>query len=581
MGAGTLTALLMETNAACGRLGKATASLNAEVNFDKRGLEKPNTNILPMVFSVTHVPKIPHILNRTERIACYRASRRVHFQASSLGADMRNRWSRLWLILALMVSPAYGHLPEQVRTMLQASTLPDTALGVAVVRVSDGKLIWSQHLDQQMQPASTMKVLTAIVGLEQLGPAYRSRTELTTRAPIIDGVLKGDLTLRGLGNTDITWEDFRRMLLTMRNNGIRHIDGDLLVDRTFFQPSRLDVGVPPFDESPEFRYNVIPDALLINMNLAQFDIATTDDGFQIRLTPALEGVNVISNMSLVERACDKWEDGWKVPTTVYASKDEVRVYLEGAFPKNCAVSTNLNVIDRAEYTAHLFRRLWRELGGMFSGNVRELATDVVSVRPGSAGMSKVLAEHRARPLAEVTRNINKVSDNTITRTIFLTLGSGGAVLPGDVEATTIAKAEREVRTWLKRNSIDDAGLVLDNGSGLSRSERISARQLAAVLQAAFRSKWAPEFLSSLPIVAVDGSMRTRLKDSPAASTARIKTGGLRNVVSVAGYVTNLVGEPHVVVGMINDDRAARAGGRAILDALLDAVARSGTAVANR
>ena len=497
---------------------------------------------------------------------------------------MRQKWFGTLLAWAVFSVPAYAQLPPNVESMLRASNMPDSALGLAVMRVSDGKLIWSRQLDEPMQPASTMKVLTAIVGLERLGPAYRSKAELSAGAAVIDGVLKGDLTLRGLGNTDITWEDFQRMLLTMRQKGVKHIQGDLRVDRTFFQPSRLDLGVPPFDEAPEFRYNVIPDALLINMNLAQFDISSTEDGFQVRLTPALQGVSVISNMTLVERACEKWEDGWKIPTTVYAENGEVRVYLEGVFPKHCAISNNLNVVDRAEYTARLFRHLWRELGGTFKGSVREVATADALAPLGSAAAPRVLAEHRARPLAEVTRNINKVSDNTITRMIFLTLGTGANVVNGagvDNGISTAAKAEREIRAWLKKNAIDDAGLVLDNGSGLSRSERISPRQLAGVLQAGYRSKWAPEFLSSLPIVAVDGSMRSRLKDSPAAQTARIKTGGLRNVVSVAGYVTDAVGEAHIVVGMINDERAGRAGGRAILDALLDAVARGGVGVASR
>jgi len=509
---------------------------------------------------------------------------------------MRQKWFRCLLAWAMFSVPAYAQLPPDVEALLRASNMPDSALGLAVMRVADGKLVWSRQLDQPMQPASTMKVLTAIVGLERLGPAYRSRAELTTGATVVDGVLRGDITLRGLGNTDITWEDFQRMLLTLRQKGVREIEGDLRVDRNFFKPSRLDVGVPPFDESPEFRYNVIPDALLINMNLAQFDIASSNDGFQVRLTPALLGVNVISNMTLIERGCDKWEDGWKIPTTVYADSGEVRVYLEGAFPKNCAITTNLNVVDRAEYTARLFRQLWRELGGTFKGSVRELVAGDAVAPSGSLEAPRVLAEHRARPLAEVTRNINKVSDNTITRMIFLTLGTGanraddaGAKIvesagtnAGESNgASTVARAEREIRAWLKQNAIDDAGLVLDNGSGLSRSERISPRQLAGVLQAGYRSKWAPEFLSSLPIVAVDGSMRNRLKDSPAAETARIKTGGLRNVVSVAGYVTDAVGEPHVVVGIINDERAGRAGGRAILDALLDAVARDGAKMALR
>jgi D-alanyl-D-alanine carboxypeptidase/D-alanyl-D-alanine-endopeptidase (penicillin-binding protein 4) len=258
--------------------------------------------------------------------------------------------------------------------------------------------------------------------------------------------------------------------------------------------------------------------------------------------------------------------------------------LEGEYPKNCTTTTNLNVVDRTEYVARLFGKLWRDLGGTFKGAVVELQSPILEAsKAGSAtSLVRVLAEHRARPLAEVSRNVNKVSDNTITRMIYLTLGTDmvSRATPDAVGTTarlpTLTRAENEVKDWLKQRSIDTAGIVLDNGSGLSRSERISPRQLASVLQAAHRSKWAPEFLSSLPIVAVDGSMRSRLKDSPAAETARIKTGGLRNVVSVAGYVTNAAGEVHAVVGMVNDDRAALAGGRAILDALLDEVARSNT-----
>ncbi|MCA3085468.1 MAG: D-alanyl-D-alanine carboxypeptidase, partial [Rhodocyclaceae bacterium] len=242
-----------------------------------------------------------------------------------------------------------AQLPARVAEMLRSSNMPEQALGVAVIRLSDNKLIWSQFADQSMQPASTIKVLTAIVGLDKLGPAYRSRTVLLATAPVVEGVLQGDLTLRGEGNTDITWQDFQRMLQSLRHQGIREIAGNLVVDRTFFSPTRLDIGLAPFDESPEFRYNVIPDAMLINTNVAQFDIDSTAGHFQLRLTPPLDGVKVISNMTLVERACEKWEDGWKIPTVVNAGPDGLRIYLEGDYPKNCTTTTNLNVVDRAEY----------------------------------------------------------------------------------------------------------------------------------------------------------------------------------------------------------------------------------------
>ncbi len=478
------------------------------------------------------------------------------------------------LVLALPVNAtdAATSLPAEIKTMLRESNLDEASVGVVVLRVADSKVIVSHRAELPMQPASTMKVLTAIVGLDRLGPAYRSRTELTTTGVIDNGVLTGDVVLRGLGNTDIEWQDFERMLLTLRHKGITTIRGNLLVDRHFYQPARLDIGVPPFDESIEFRYNVIPDSLMLNMNLAQYDIETNNERFLIRLTPELANVSVISNMTLSDKPCSQWEDGWKIPTTVKSDAGEIRVYLNGSFPKNCTHTVNINVIDRADYVERLFRTTWRKLGGSFTGEVIE-AKMPENAQP-VATLPKLLAQHQARPLAEVTRNINKVSDNTITRMTLLNLGALDSAGAG----TTLQKGEAEVRAWLKQRNIDDTGLVIENGSGLSRLERISASQLAGVLQAAHRSKWAPEFMSSLPIIGVDGSMRSRLKGSPAAEVGRIKTGSLRDVVSLAGYVPDASGQLHVVAAMINDPKAISAGGRAILDRLLDWVAKSKTLV---
>jgi serine-type D-Ala-D-Ala carboxypeptidase/endopeptidase (penicillin-binding protein 4) len=473
---------------------------------------------------------------------------------------------------------ASSSLPPEISKLLRESNLPEDALGTVVFRLSDGKTIISHGAEKPMQPASTMKVLTAIVGLDRLGPAYRSRAELRSDGKIENGVLRGDLLLRGLGNPDFNWEDFQRMLQTLANRGVKTIDGNLIVDRNFFQPARLDIGVPPFDETPEFRYNVIPDALMLNMNLAEFNIETNAERFLIRLTPALERVSVISNMTLIEGACEKWEDGWKIPTTVKAENGEIRVYLNGTFPKNCAQSVNISVIDRADYVDRLFRVTWQRLGGSFTGAVIE-AKMPETAQP-AVTLPKLLTQHLARPLAEVTRNINKTSDNAITRMVLLTLGTLDTTTTG----TSLQKGEAEIRAWLKARGINDQGLVIENGSGLSRLERISPAQLAAVLNAASKSKWAPELLSSLPIVGVDGSMRNRLKDSPAAELARIKTGSLRDVAAVAGYVTDASGQMYVVAAMINHPKAISAGGRGILDALLDWVARSnvkGNGIANK
>ena len=463
-------------------------------------------------------------------------------------------------------------LPVSVLNLLAVANIPADAVGAVVLRAADGATVLSHRADISMQPASTLKVLTSIVALERLGPTYRGRTELRTNAELEAGVLRGDLVLRGLGDPDLEWEAFQRMLQTLRHKGISEIRGDLILDRRWFQPSRPDIGMPPFDETPEFRYNVIPDALLLNTNLLQLDFESGDQlktvGLRVGMTPALDTVSVVSNMTFVDRACEKWEDGWKLPMVTRMTDGTIRIELFGEFPKSCTASTSISVLDRTDFADRLFRTLWRNLGGSFSGQTREsVASDATT-----EGM-RLLARHQSRTLAEFTRDINKRSDNPITRLTFLSLG---ALSKLDAGSETPLRAEREIRAWLKEHAIDDTGLVLDNGSGLSRSERIRPSQLAAVLMRAHRSKWAPEFMASLPIVAVDGSMRNRLRNTTAAEHARIRTGTLRDVGAVAGYVPDAKNKLCIAVVMINHPLATSDVARPILDALLAWVALSGS-----
>jgi len=473
---------------------------------------------------------------------------------------MTLRSTLLFVLILAAAAPANAALPRPVAAALRAADLPSDAIGVVVQRLRDGRTVVSHRARASMQPASTLKLLTSLAALEILGPAYRGRSELRARADVADGVLAGDLALAGLGDMDLDWRAFEGLLRRARQQGIREIRGDLVLDRSFFAPARSDLGLAPFDETPEFRYNVIPDALLLNTNLVQLELFSDGNAVRVAMAPELDGVTVEPRFTLVQRDCDRWEDGWIAPE-VEETHGALVIRLRGEFPVDCAASTEINVLDRLAFADRLFRSSWRRLGGTFSGRTREGSAD--------AG-ARTLAEHRSRPLSEVTRDINKRSDNPITRTVFLTLG---ALSFSPSSLPTSERAALQLRDWLARRGIGAEGLVLENGSGLSRRERIRPLQLAAVLRAGARSEWAPEFLASLPIVAIDGAMRKRLGGSPAAGRARIKTGTLRDVAAIAGYVKDSAGETYVVVAMINHERATRELARPILDSLVDWVAR--------
>jgi D-alanyl-D-alanine carboxypeptidase/D-alanyl-D-alanine-endopeptidase (penicillin-binding protein 4) len=541
------------------------------------------------------------------------------------------------LIIATLLSATAVHaadLPEPVARLMQSAQIPASAAGIVVMR--GDTVLLSHNPQQSMQPASTMKLFTTLTALEQLGPVFRGRTEFRSGAEVVNGVLQGDLIVRGGADADFNEDVLTHMLQALRTQGIRRIKGDVILDRLLFQPTRPDAGQPPFDEYPWAYYNVIPNALLANTNLLKLDMRSSGNKITLAMLPEMENVSVRSELKLVDAACATWEKDWRTPD--YTRKgDKIEVVLHGSFPKDCIKATSINVLDSHDYLARLLQATWRKLGGSIGGEVREAqapamtagaGVDPMAARTGadatvatstaampaaatattanatatsattpatatvaspspasaSAAPTKLLAEHVSRALPEVLRDTNKQSDNTLARTVFLSLGSLEAdpilgsrpIAPDGGQASTAMRAETTIRAWLQQRRIDGNGLVLDNGSGLSRAERATAEQLAGVLQAGLKSLWMPEFLSSLPIAATDGTMRRRLKDSPAAQRARIKTGSLNGVIAVAGYVQDANNQPVIVAAMLNDEHVANGAGRAVLDALIDWAARSGT-----
>jgi len=483
------------------------------------------------------------------------------------------------LLAGIGIANAQAQLPESVSLLLRGANIPEDAIGAIVLR--GNTTVLSHGAERSMEPASTMKIVTTAVSLEQLGPIFRGRTELRTSADVINGVLKGDLILRGGADTDFNADVLEHMLQALRNQGITTIKGDLILDRQLFQPARPDIGAAPFDESAEFRYNVIPDALLLNTNLLDVQMSSTERQLQLLMMPALDNVSISSDMKLVKGNCAKWEDGWRPPEYVRGPNGKLQVILHGTFPQNCTKATSINVLDRTDYADRLFRATWKRLGGTLMGTVREAAPTGLPPTADPVG-TRLLADHVARALPEVLRDTNKNSDNTLARTLFLSLGSlqsdgwlGSRPVAMAAPEDTATRARQVIHEWMQRHNIDDQGLQIENGSGLSRTERVSPRQIAGVLQAMQQSVWAPEFQSSLPIAALDGTMRKRLLNSPAAARARIKTGTLNNVVAIAGYVPDANNQLCIVVAMINSKLVGNGNGRAITDALIDWVAKSG------
>ena len=498
----------------------------------------------------------------------------------------------------LLMAPAQAQepLPPAVLEALRMAGLPADALAAVALPLHPWSRPWRHQAQRPMQPGSAMKLVTSIVALDRLGPNHRGFTELRSAAPLLLGTLQGDLVLKGGADVELGPAQLWALLVDLQQAGVRHIAGDLLLDRTRYHPARSDIGVPPFDETPEFPYNVIPDALMLAGNLLPLELRTSEAGetgetgetgdtsVLAATVPRIDGIEFDSRMRIVEARCQDWDDQWHA-AGVTRIDGTTRITLNGAFPRGCTQRVALQLIDRNELSERLFRSLWQGLGGSWAGRAREAAAPAAT---------RLLARRTGRPWGELLRHQNKSSDNAWTRVLYLELGvhdaAAAAGQPGaatrettqgttqeptqkTTQKTTQERAERSVRRWFAEHAIDDTGLVLDNGSGLSRSERISPWQLARLLQESFKGRNAAELQMSLPTAGVDGTLRNRLKNSPASGWARLKTGTLKNVVALAGYVNDGNGKPWAVAIMINHDDASR--GRPVLDAWVDHIARHG------
>ena len=451
---------------------------------------------------------------------------------------------------ALGFKAAAADLPPSTAKALKSAGIPEKNVAVWVQEVGAARPTLSWRADAPMNPASAMKIVTTYAGLELLGPAFRWKTEV-----YLDG---DNLILRGSGDPKLNYESFWMLLRNLRGRGLRELRGDVVLDRSYFAPMQSS----PFDSDTYRPYNVAPDALLVNFKSVRFTfIPDGDRAVRVYTEPTLSSVEIVNQLKPGAGDCPDGTRAFREQIQASFQPQPPRASFLGTYPLSCGErELNVALYDPQEYFAGIVRQLWSEMGGSWKGAVRE-----GSVPP----TARLLYVHESEPLAELVRDINKFSNNVMARQLFLTIGAERGTPPARTE-----ESARVIRQWIAAKRIDAPELTLENGSGLSRVERISAQHLAALLQAAWRSAVMPEFISSLPIVAADGTMRKRLLGGPVAGSAHIKTGLLNDARTIAGYVLDQQGRRQVVVMMVNHPRAPEAD--AAMDALIEAVYRQAT-----
>ena len=482
------------------------------------------------------------------------------------------------LLVCLVANTHAESLPATVSEELKKANIPQTGIAMEVREAGSHTPLISINTQRPMNPASTMKLLTTYAALDTLGPAYTWKTEAWIDGELKDGVLNGNLILKGYGDPKFTIEQFWLWLSELRARGLREIRGDLILDRSYYDLPPHDPG--EFDDDPVRAYNVGPDALLINFNTLHLRYLPDGLGLKVVSEPPLDGVTLDNQLTPNGEKvnCDNWDDLFSV------QPNGDSVVLQGDYPLGCGErEQNLSVMPHTRYVGALFSAVWKELGGSLQGKERDGVT---------GNTAKLFSTHRSDPLALIIRDINKYSNNVMARQLFLTLGeylplaaeplvasenvqvqdaaSALPAFPAKSERTgqmSIARSILSMQTWLARNDLEFNELVLENGAGLSRKERISAAHMSELLQNAYDHPLSAELQASLPILGVDGSIKRRLRDSSAASHAHLKTGTLEGVKTIAGYVHSRSGREWIVVFFINHPYAKR--GQDAQDALIE------------
>lgn len=438
----------------------------------------------------------------------------------------------------LMPCMVHAELPTAVATALKKAGIPEQNVSVFVQAVESESPILSHNANASMNPASVMKLVTTNAALDLLTPVYRWKTEIYRDGAVNKGVLDGNLILKGYGDPSFKAQEFWRLLMSLQQAGIKEIKGNLIIDKSYFAN---DVGGRSTFDSEIWRaYNAMPSAFLVSGRNTSFKFNTSGNMVNVNQEFELPEVEIVNNMKVSYGACGAWRSNFAY--TVKPLTNKVAVTFNGTFSPDCGERyLELSILDDEKYAFYTFRKLWRELDGKFNGKLK--------VQDLPLGATKVL-EQESEPLGYVIRDINKWSNNLMARQLLLTIAAEKEMLPA-----TEAKGASAINVWLAGKNMRFDELVIENGSGLSRIERISAEHLGKVLVSAYNSPVMPELIASLAILAEDGTAQKRLHGSQADGRAHLKTGSLDGVSAIAGYEIDANNHRHVLVMLVNDPKA--------------------------
>ena len=426
-----------------------------------------------------------------------------------------------------------------------------------MVALKDGTEIFAKNPDLPLKPASNQKLFTSAAALALLKPDYVFPTVFYSTQPIRQGVLEGDLYIKGFGAPDLVGEFFWLMVQELYRQGLREVRGDLVVDDTYFDP----------EERPDVWPSTVPEDSWVSAPVGalsfNYDVVTVRvrPGPAIGSKPVVELIPLGGYFKLNNRASTTSGRGRLVVGRGFQQGVNT-INVSGSIRLGSApVEVNKGVEDPGLYALAAFQELAAKQGIVIRGKARQAPIPADALE---------LFRFESKPLSAIVRDMNKHSNNFIAETILKTLGAQFVGTPG-----TTAKGLEVLRDFLGRIGVPSTGIMLADGSGLSHDNRVTARALVQTLRAMNEDfeLW-PEFLSSLPIAGVDGTLQRRFRKEDLLRKVRAKTGKIAGVTTLSGYAVNEANETFAFAILMNDYRCGTETMKRLMDRVCGALVES-------
>lgn len=420
----------------------------------------------------------------------------------------------LALILPIHARAESKELKERLLKVIKSHSVPQNQLGLAVIDLgAEHRLLFGLNETESFTPASVTKIATAAAVLTRLGSSFKFQTTLWSPATVKNGVLSGDLILKGGGDAGFVSETMWFLVNELMRSGIKKVDGNVIVDDTDFDSVREDSSRDP--ERVDRAYDAPVGAMSFNWNSINIFIRPTQVGQapQVVLDPITNGYKVDNRAKTVNKSGSNLEvsrkgDTVRVSGTIGIGTNEAAIYK--------------NIDDPAEWSGNNLIFFLEQRGISVTGKVK------TGKRPEK---SILLAKAESKPVSMHVADMMKFSNNYVAEMLAKNLAAQAGVVPASIEA-----GMKIIRENMENMGLDPKKFVLLNPSGLSRRNRIRPVDLATIL--AKQQQNFPtfgEFLSALPLAGMDGTLKSRMKSSSATGWVRAKTGLLNGVVALAGY----------------------------------------------